>query len=101
MQIDLLFLIPLMVLLITAVATWYQKLNLWVAFIGTLTAFGITYWLAPYQELVLNPLTSSLWYGYSWGYLEIVTAIHIITLFIMSGIAVYNLYMTGGKKIWT
>ena len=100
MNIDLIFLIPLVVLIIVAMATYYNVLNMWVAFTGCIMAFAITWMLAPYQELIITPLASSLWFGHTWGLLEMIAIVHIGTIFTMVGIAVYNLYMTGGKKVW-
>lgn len=101
MQFDFIYLIPLSILLITILGVYYQKLNFFIALMGCGIALGITYWIVPYQELVIHSLGSTVWYGYEWGLFEIIAIMHIFTIFTMSGLAIYNLYMTGGKKIWT
>lgn len=98
--IDLVYLIPLAIILIVGLAVWLESLNLWVGIMGIMIAFGVSYWIAGYQALVLVPLANSVWYGFSWGLLEYLAIVHLFSLALMVVIAIYNLYMSGGRKLW-
>lgn len=77
-----------------------NKVNWFTALVSILGAFGISYYLAPFSELVYTPLKNSLWFGYNWGLTEYLSLGLMITYFGIAIQAMYNLYMTNGKKIW-
>lgn len=98
--IDLVVLIPLIFSLLAMFGLWFEKVNWFVSLISIFGAFGIAYYVAPFSEVVFTPFKNSLWYGYDWGLYEIMVGI-LITIYIIMGVqALYNLYMSNGKKIW-
>ena len=99
-QIELLYGLPIGILILTAIAMWFKVLNPIVALLSILAGIGVAWLLSPYTALIMTPLANSLWYGYSWGFLEALALMHIVTIFGMVGIAVYNLYRSGGGKSW-
>jgi len=98
--IDLIYAIPIIVSVIAIFGLYFEKVNWFTALLGIIGGFGIAYYIAPYTSLIMTPLSNSLWYGYDWGMIEYFALAHLITLFIMSIIALYNLYMSNGKKLW-
>lgn len=98
--IDLIYALPIIISVIAIFGMYFDKVNWFTGFMGILTGFGITYYISPYTDLIMTSLSNSLWYGYSWGLFEVLGLIHLATIFIMSGIALYNLYMSNGKKLW-
>ena len=98
--IDLIYTIPIIISVIAILGMYFEKVNWFTAIMGIFIGFGITYYLAPYTTLIMNPLSNSLWYGYDWGLFEYLGLFHLSTLFIMCFIALYNLYMSNGKKLW-
>lgn len=98
--IDLIYMIPIIISVIAILGLYFEKVNWFTALIGILIGFGIAFYIAPYTDLIMTPLSNSLWHGYGWGWIEYLALTHLITLFIMCGIALYNLYMSNGKKLW-
>lgn len=99
-QIEIIYAMLIGLLLAVAIASYYGKLNMGIGLIGILGGIGVAWLLADYTSLVMTPLANSLWYGYSWGLLEILALLQIITFIVMVGLALYNLYKTKGKVIW-
>lgn len=98
--IDLIYAIPIIISVIAIFGMYFEKLNWFTGFIAIIGGFGIAYYIAPYTTLIMGSLSNSLWYGYSWGLFEYLGLLHLITIAIMSAIALYNLYMSNGKKLW-
>lgn len=103
MQIELLYAISIGIAISILIATYFGKLTIPMAILSFLTfGLGIAWLLAPYTTLIMTPLSNSIWYGYSWGYVEIFALAHIIsTFFWVLPIMFYNFYATGGKTGWT
>jgi len=98
--IDLIYMIPIIISVIAIFGLYFDKVNWFTGLLGIVAGFGITYYISPYSDLIMTPLSNSLWYGYSWGLFEYLGLIHLITLFVMCFMALYNLYMSNGKKLW-
>ena len=99
-SIEILYVIPLGILIAVLIASFYGKLNLPIAFIGVISGILLAWLLAPYIALVMGPLTNTIWYGYDWTLLEAIGLLHIISVFSMAGVGLYNLWRSGGVKIW-
>lgn len=100
MIIEIMYLVPLVVLGIVAFAVYFNQLNWFTGLIGAGTGFAIAYYSADYTNLIITSVSNSIWYGYSWGWIEMLGLVHIITLFIMMAIAINNLWLSNGKKLW-
>lgn len=98
--IEILYLIPIIFLIAVLIATIYGKLSLPIAFIAVIFGIILAWLLAPYTSLIMAPLANSIWYGYVWTWLEVFALLHIVSVFSMAGIGMYNLYLSGGIKIW-
>lgn len=98
--IELVYLIPLTIMMICAFAVFFNQLNVFFGFVATGISFVVSYIIAPYTDTVITPVSNSIWYGYSWGLIEILGLIDIILIFAMSIIAVNNLWLSKGKKFW-
>lgn len=98
--IDLIYAFPIILSIIAILGMYLEKVNWFIALMGIVIGFGLTYYIAPYTAIIMGSLSNSLWYGYSWGLFEYLGLIHLITICIMSAIAIYNLYMSNGKKLW-
>lgn len=98
--IELTYLIPLMILVIVGLAVWFDQLNLFIGFIGSAIAFVVSYYIAPYTDTIITPVSNSIWYGYSWGMVELLGLLDLILIFAMVIVAVNNLYLSKGKKFW-
>jgi len=99
-QIDMLYVIPLMVLILTGIAMYTGKLSFTWGILAIGLSIIIVYFASPYTTMMLVPLKNSIWFGYSWGYFEYMVLIDIILLFLMSIVGFYNLYITRGLKFW-
>lgn len=98
--IEIIYIVPFIFSIFALLGIYFKAINWFTAFISICASFGIGYLISPYTQLIIKPISNSLWYGYTWGLLEYIGIIHICTLFIMSFIALYNLYMSNGKKLW-
>lgn len=103
MQIELLYAITIGIAFAVLIGTWYGKLTIPMAIIIFLTVgLGLAWLLAPYTTLIMTPLANSIWYGYAWGWLELMALLHVITSMAwVLPIMVYNLYKTEGLTGWT
>lgn len=103
MQIELIYALSIGISIAILIATLYGKLTIPIAILSFLTfGLGIAWALAPYTSLVMTPLANSIWYGYSWGWVELFALTQIITTFFWAiPIMLYNFYATGGKTGWT
>lgn len=99
-QIELLYAIPIGLLIALGIATWLGKLNFGIALIGLLSGIGIAWAFSSYIDVAITPLSNVIWYGYAWSIYAIMVLIHIILAFLMMFVAGYNLYRTGGKAVW-
>ena len=99
-QIELLIAIPLGILIAVIIAVALDKLNVWIGAIGIIIGLGCAWMLAPVIQLVMIPIHNSLFYGYQWTLLEIFGLLWIITIVIMGGKALINLWLTKGTKLW-
>jgi hypothetical protein len=100
-SIEILYVIPLGIMIAVLIATLYGKLTIPIGIIGIALGIVMAWLLAPYTSLVMSPLANTLWYGYAWTLLEVFAVIHIFSVFWMAGIGVYNLYRSGGITAWT
>lgn len=99
-QIELLYAIPIGLLLASAIAIYYNRLNPVIAGIGILGGIGIAWALAPYITLIMIPIHNAIFYGYSWSLLVILGILHIILIFIIVALFLKNLYISKGKRGW-
>jgi hypothetical protein len=99
-QIELLYAIPIGILISVLIATFYGKLSMPIGFIGVMAGIGIAWLLSPYIALIMNPLTNCIWYGYEWTLLTMFGLLHIISVFVIASESLYNLYLSGGIKTW-
>lgn len=99
-SIEILYAIPIGILIAVLIGTFYGKLTLPIGFIGVVLGLVLAWLLAPYIALVMEPLTNSIWYGYEWTLLEIFGLTHIASVFTMAGVGLYNLYRSGGVTFW-
>ena len=99
-QIELLYALPIGILVLTAFGMWYRVLNPVIALLSVLTGIAIAWLFAPYTTLIMTPLSNTVWYGYEWTLIEALALTHLATIFTMVGVAVYNLYRSGGGKLW-
>lgn len=99
-QIELVYAVLIGLLISVAVATYFRKLTLGIGLFGLLAGIGIAWFFADWMTMVMTPMSNSLWYGYDWGLLEILALVQIITMCAMVGMALYNLYKSGGKIVW-
>lgn len=100
---DLLYFLPITMLILASIMAYYKRITIPMAIFGVLISLGITVLFAPYQAIVLTPLVNCLWFGYSWtfpAYLPIIALAHVISLFTMGILAIYNLYISHGKSLW-
>lgn len=99
-SLDLIYIFPIAVLVASAIATWYGRLNIWIALLSSLTSISIVWLISDYTNLVMSPLSNAIWYGYSWGLIEILGLAHLISLFAMTILAIVNLTETKGATLW-
>lgn len=99
-MIEILYFIPLIVLIIVAFAFWIEKIDWVIGIISIALAFIVAWLLQAYTAVVMTPLGNALWYGYSWGIVEILGLVHLILIFLCTFRAVYNLWVSKGKVIW-
>lgn len=99
-NIDLIYMIPIVFSVIAIIGMYAEKINWFVGLIGIIGGFGISYYIAPYTDLIMTPLSNVLWFGYNWSLFTGLAMAHLISIFVMSSIAMYNLYMSNGKKLW-
>lgn len=101
MQIELLYAFSIGLSIAVLIGTLYGKLSIPMAMIIIFViGIGITWVLSPYISLILTPLWNSVWFGYTWGWLEILALAHLITTFWVSGVMLYNLYRSEGVTGW-
>lgn len=98
--IDLVILLPLIFSILALFGLVLEKVNWFIALVSIIGAFGIAYYFAPYTELMIVPLKNVLWYGYDWSLLAWLVLGNIFCYIGMGATAMYNLYMSNGKKIW-
>lgn len=99
-SIEILYAIPIGILIAVLIASFYGKLTLPIAFVGVIFGIILAWLLAPYTSLVMGPLANTIWYGYKWTILEALGLLHLISVFFMASVGVYNLWRSDGVKIW-
>lgn len=98
--IELTLLIALTFSIFAMLGMLMDKVNWFTALLSIVGAFGISYYLAPFTELIYAPLKNAIWYGYSWGFYEYMALALMVSYFAIGVQAMYNLYMSNGKKVW-
>lgn len=99
-QIEILYVVTFTLIMLFSVLAYTKKMSIGIAIISMITGLGIAWLLAPYMQIALSPLVNWIVYGYVFTWHTGVALAHISTLFIMVGIAGYNLLHSGGKIIW-
>lgn len=100
---DVIYFLPVFMMVFAFIMAYYKRVTIPTAVISVIVAVAISVMFAPYQAIVLQPMINAIWYGYSWltpSYLPILAAIHVTSLFLMAGVALYNLVKTHGKALW-
>lgn len=77
-----------------------RKMSLGIALSGIGLGLAVAWVLAPYLDIVIEPIRQVLWFGGVWGIPAILGIIHLATLIVMVGMAGYNLASSGGKIAW-
>jgi len=98
--IEILYLIPISIMIAVIIATIYGKLTLPIGVIGIGIGIMMAFFLAPYTAVVMQPLANTVWFGYQWTMLEVMALLHLISVFAICFVAIYNLYRSGGIKVW-
>lgn len=99
-QIELLYALPIGLIIACAIAIYYNRLNPMIAGIGILGGIVIAWAIAPYTALIMTPIHNAIFYGYSWTLLVYLGLLHIILIFIILGLFLRNLYISKGKRGW-
>lgn len=98
--IEILYLIPISIMIAVIIATIYGKLTLPIGVLGIGIGIMMAFFLAPYTALVMQPLANTIWYGYQWTLFEVIAIFHLASIFSIVIVALYNLYRSGGIKVW-
>lgn len=100
MAIELSYMLMFMFLILFGILGITRKMSAGIAMASIAAGFGISYYLAPYMALVINPLGNSIAYGYSMGVVEWIGVAHLGSIVFMVLVAAYNLISSGGKIVW-
>ena len=100
MNIELSYMIIFAVMFVIAILSVTRKMSLGIGIMGLLAAFGVGWYLSPYTEIVINPITNAIFYNGDWTLAAILGLTHLITMIIVCIIASYNLLKSGGKIVW-
>lgn len=100
MQIELSYMIAITLILLFGILTYTKKMSVGIGLISILGGLGVSYYFAPYTELIIKPLGDSLMYGYALQMYEYVAMFHLFSVMFILVIAMYNLYKSKGKISW-
>lgn len=79
---------------------YFKKVSVGIAFFSGIAGFVIGWVFAPYNAIIIGSMGNAIWYGYDWSLMAVLGLFHMLTIFLMVGIAAYNLYRSEGKIIW-
>ena len=99
-SIELIYAIIFGVISVIGILTITRKMSIGIGLIGIGLGMAIAYILSPYMDVVMNPITQSIFYGAVWDIPAILGVLHIASLVFMVIVAMYNLMASGGKIIW-
>lgn len=100
---DMAFFLPIFMLIFATLLAYYEKITIPIAVFSIIISTGIALAFSSMHAIILTPMVNALWYGYSWtypNYLPILALAYVVSLFLLSGMAVYNLIRTHGKSLW-
>ena len=99
--IDILFWIPLALMSIAVLsAITHKKVNIWIGLMGIALGAVITFYSSVYTQYAIIPIRNWMFYGTDFTWHTGVSMAHIASLFLMSFIAVFNLWSSKGYSLW-
>lgn len=100
LQMEIIYIIIIAIITLFTILAYTRKMSTGIALISILTGLGITYLFNDYMQVLIHPLSNTIFYGYSWTLFVLMVLVNIILLFIAIIVRGYNLYTTGGKIGW-
>lgn len=100
LQMEIIYIIIIAIITLFTILAYTRKMSTGIALASILTGIGITYLFNDYMQMLIHPLSNSIFYGYTWSLFAIMVLINIILLFIAVIVRGYNLYTSGGKIGW-
>lgn len=100
MNIEISYMVLFACIIIIGILGASRKMSLGIAMIGMGLGLIVSWVLAPYMSIVIEPVGMAIFYGGTWGIMAILGLIHLATLIIMVVMAGYNLASSGGKIAW-
>ena len=100
MNIELAYWILFSIIAIIGILTFTNKMSFGIGIIGLLAGFVISYLLAPYMNIVMQPVGQAIFYGGAFTFPVILAIIHFILMVIAVFVAIYNLMSSEGEIIW-
>lgn len=98
--IELIYVILFSVISMIAILTITRKMSVGIGLTAIATGLIIAWIMSPYMEIVMYPVTQSLFYGATWGIPAILGVIHTASLIYIAIVGFYNLIASGGKITW-
>jgi len=99
-HIELLYLIPLTLMLIAFMAHRTKLVTTWNLGLALMIALGVMYWIGPYQAHAIQPINDWIFRGYAPTWLTWASLSHLSGLMACAAVATWNLIQTGGKLVW-
>lgn len=100
MEIEIIYLIAFTLISIVGLGGYLGYLNWFTTISAVVMGFVMVMLISPFTELVITPFGNSLLYGYEWGLYEYAVLVNIILMLLLPIHAMYNLYLSNGKKLW-
>ena len=99
--IDLLYWGSLSLLSIAILSAIFKKaVNIWIGIMGIALGAIITWYASPYTQYAIIPIRNWAFYGTDFTLATGVALVHVISLFFMSLVAVFNLWSSNGYSLW-
>jgi len=99
-QMEIIYITIIAIITLFTILAYTRKMSTGIALFSILTGLGVTWLLNSYMQMLIRPLSNSIFYGYSWTLLAIMV---LINIFLLSAIIIergYNLYISEGEIGW-
>lgn len=100
LQLEILYIIVFAIITLFTVLAYTRKMSTGIALFSLLTGIGIVWTFNQFMQMMINPLSNVIFYGYSWTILTFMVLVNIILIIIALIVRGYNLTISGGKIGW-
>lgn len=99
-EIEVVYLAIFTLIGLITILTYTNKMSVGIALLSLIFGIIICIIFAPYMQLIITPIGYVIFYGYTPTNFIIAGIAHLISLFFMLGVSIYNLVVSGGKITW-